>query len=59
MNFFQNRLPAAMEFIIDVKRHSWYFIFDKNGNYLKANLLSSRDTDIFWQVSFFICQNEY
>ena len=35
MDFFKN--------IIDVKKTSWYFILDKNRNYLKANLLKSRD----------------
>ena len=29
--------------IIDAPETSWYFIFDENGNYLKANLLKSRD----------------
>ena len=28
---------------IDVKKTLWYFIFDKNRNYLKANLLKNRD----------------
>lgn len=42
-DFHQNKTQIFHQNIIDAPETSWYFIFDENGNYLKANLLKSRD----------------
>ena len=37
------KIQVFYPIILTYKKTSWYFIFDKNGNYLKANLLKGRD----------------